>query len=335
MTASVVDLSPQPTTSPPQPIKKKRPFTFGELHHKLIKGVRVHYLMTAELLTLLYFKLGTKTTVQGELPELVRRGYLTCFPLLTSKGNGTYVYYLGRNGIQHCMDTGYDMDEYYHPTRAKEPSYPVLVHTLELNTYLVHAAAFARLCGMELDVLHDFTLRKCPVKVAVPVRVNGRWTQEVRHLIADAFLTFQLPDSSYRWFWHEHDTGEESQKQVKKHLRGLMSLLLEGGYKTAFGAGGMTITYTTSGKRGRLENLRTWTREVLLEHNTLVKQGAFGTAFSKEAGQANARESFSGYFRFTSIPKLHAGRVDTHSLFAAPVWYPPFGEKPTALFPKR
>ena len=325
-------LFPAPASKPVQS-GKKRSFVFKELHHKLIKGVHDHYLITAELLTLLYFKLGTKTTVQEQLPELVKRRYLSFFPLRTIKGNGSHVYYLGTKGIEHCIDTGYDMDTYYLPKKAKEPSYPILVHTLELNTYLVHAAAFARTHGMELAMLHDFALRKRPVKVTIPMRVNGKWIDEAHHAIADAFLTFQLPDRTYRWFWHEHDTGEESQRQVKKHLRRLLSLLQTEGYKTAFGASGMTITYTTSGKLDRLEHLRTWTREVLLEHEKLVKQGAFGTDFSKEAHQANSQKSYSSYFRVACVPKLNAGRIDTNALFTAPVWYPPFGDKPTTLFP--
>ena len=315
-----------------RPTAPAKPRPFDELDHKLIVGVHDHYLITAELLTLLYFKLGTKTTVQEHLPGLVKRRYLRYFPLRTTKGNGSHVYYLGTKGIEHCMDAGYDMDTYYLPKKAKEPSYPVLVHTLELNTYLAYAAAFARTNGMDLAMQHDFSLRKQPVKVTLPTQVEGRWVDEAHTISADAFLTFQLPDGSKRWFWHEHDTGEESQKQVKQHLRGILAFLMAEGYKTAFGAGGVTITYATAGKRDRVEHLRTWTRDVLLERDHLVKAGAFGTAFSNEAGKANLQRSYAQYFLFTRVPPLLSARIDTNILFTQPVWYPPFGLKPTALF---
>lgn len=314
------------------PVSAKRPFMFKELHHKLIKGVYKHYLMTADLLTLLYFRPTSKTMVQEELPEMVRRRYLRCFPLLTTKGNGTYIYYLGDKGIAYCADAGCDMDNYWLPKKAELPSYPVLIHTLELNSFLSHAAAFARIQNISLEMTHDFTNRKHPVKVTVPARVNGNWIDEPHTIIADALLEFTLQDSSRRWFLHEHDTGEESQKQVKKHLRKLVAFLVSEKYKTEWNASGITITYTTSGKRDRLENLRTWTRDVLLEHKRHVKEGLFGTAFSKEAYLANKRQSYSSYFRFTTIPKFRSEHIDTKTLFTAPLWYPPFGETLTSLF---
>src|SRR5258708_3570489 len=98
--------------------KKKRKFTFNAMHRKLILGVYQHYLMPADLLTLLHWSPTSQTALQEELPQLVRRKYLRCFPLLTEKGNGCFIYYLGPAGIQHCRETGKDMDNYWLPKKA-------------------------------------------------------------------------------------------------------------------------------------------------------------------------------------------------------------------------
>jgi hypothetical protein len=207
------------------------------------------------------------------------------------------------------------------------------VHTLELNSYLAHAASFARLKHIELEITHDYALRKQPVKVIIFAKIDGKLTEEPHNVHADSLLTFHLPDNSRRWFWHEHDTGEESQKQVKTKLRGLVSMLRMRGYKQ-FGAIGITITVTTSGKRFRLEHLRTWTREIVLEQEELTKESGSGTSISSETKdlQMSKQKSYMLYFKFTIIPKFRNAPVDSLKLFQQPVWYPAFGVKPSPLF---
>lgn len=314
--------------------KKKKPFVFKAIHRKLILGVFQHYLMPADLLTLLHWSPASQTSIQEELPKLVRHKYLNCFSLLTERGSGSFIYYLGPAGIQYCRDIGKDMHDYWLPKKARLPSYPVLEHTLELNTYLAHAAAFARTRNIGLEIIHDFALRKQPVKVILSIKADGEWIEEHHNIHADAILTFHLPDNTRRWFWHEHDTGEECQKQVKVKLRGLISMLRAQEYRQ-FGASGITISVTTSGKRFRLEHLRTWTREVVLEQEELTKQNVSGTALSSQAkeSQASRQKSYMLYFKFTMIPKFRKEPIDPHKLFQEPVWYPAFGVKPSPLFP--
>jgi hypothetical protein len=150
---------------------------------------------------------------------------------------------------------------------------------LRVKVSLTLAGQFAQEEGYTLlDMRHDFTLRRSPINVSVKKRFYGTWVDEAYEIVADAWLTFQKPDTSRRWIWLEHDRSSASANKIKKHLRGILSFISSEGYKKEFGASGVTIAYTTSAGNHRRERLRELAREVLTEHLNQTKQGALGSA---------------------------------------------------------
>lgn len=315
---------------------RRKPFIITGVYDLLLQGVNAHFLITAEQLNRLYYKQGTITTVKERLKELVDNKYLDYLQLLTRNGSGAYVYFLAAKGRKYLHEAGFDMKGSYRPSEEKERSYQTLTHTLELNDCLTLAGQFAREEeGFALlDMRHDFTLRRNPVKVTAKKRANGAWIDESYEIVADAWLTFQTPDKSRRWIWLEHDRGSASANKIKKHLRGILSFIASEGYKKEFGASGVTIAYTTSAGTHRRERLRELAREMLAENLTRTKHGASGTAFSPEAKQANIQKSLAMWFLFTSVPPLKSAPLDAKTLFFGNVWYHPFGNKATAMFRK-
>ncbi len=315
---------------------KHQPFIVTQVYDLLLQGVYSHYLITAEQLNRLYYKSGTLTTVKDRLKKLVERNFLDYLQLQTRQGSGAYVYFLAAKGRKYLNEAGFDIKGYYRPSQEKERSYQTLIHTLELNECLVHAAQFVREEeGFAiLDLRHDFTLRRSPIKVKVKRRSGIGWIEEAQEIVADAWLTFQMPDTSRRWLWLEHDRGFASNAKIKKHLRGILAFIASEGYKKEFGASGVTIAYTTSAGTTRLQRLRELTREVLMEHVQETKQGKLGTAFSDEAKQASIQKSRSTWFLFTAVPPLKSTPIDPKTLFLGNVWYHPFGNKATAMFRK-
>jgi hypothetical protein len=299
---------------------KRKPFAITEVYSLLLQGVYEHYLVLAEQLTQRYYAAATIKHVERRLKELVEHKYLNYLQLHTAKGSGPYVYFLATKGRRYFQDAGCDLKRYYRPSKEKDRSYFHLMHTLELNDCLVKAYAFARMTeGVSITQMqHDFTLRRKPIKVAVKSRENGVWKEIADEIVADAWLSFLLPDNSRRWLWLEHDRGEASRKKIQEHVRGILAFIQAEGYTTEFGASGMTVAYTTSGGTSRREKLREWTREVLMEH----------------AKQTNQRASFGNWFLFTTVPPLRTQPLEPKTLFQENVWYHPFGNKPTAMFRK-
>jgi hypothetical protein len=326
--------TPSPAVRTKQSVKRKS-FVVTGVYDLLLQGVYAHFLITAEQLNRLYYKPGTITTVKERLKELVDNKYLDYLQLLTRNGSGAYVYFLAIRGRKYLHEAGFDLKGSYRPSEEKERAYQTLMHTLELNECLTLAGQFAREEGFTLlDMRHDFTLRRSPIKVSVKKRVNGTWVDEAYEIVADAWLTFQKPDTSRRWIWLEHDRGSASANKIKKHLRGILAFIASEGYKKEFGASGVTVAYTTSAGTHRMERLRELAREVLTEHLTQTKQGALGTAFSPEAQQASIQKSHAMWFLFTTVPPLKSAPLDAKQLFFGNVWYHPFGNKATAMFRK-
>ncbi len=300
------------------PSGKKKPFAITQVYNLLLQGVYEHYLVLAEQLTERHYAAATIKHVERRLKELADHKYLDYLQLKTAKGSGPYVYFLATKGRRYFQDAGCDLKRYYRPSKEQDRSYFHLMHTLELNDVLVKAHAFARMTeGFSIvEMHHDLTLRRKPIRVAVKRRENGMLKEIADEIVADAWLAFLLPDNSRRWLWLEHDRGQAGSKKVKEHLRGILAFIQAGGYKTEFGAQGMTVAYTTSGGINRREKLREWTREVLMEHTQLT----------------NYRVSFGNWFLFTAVPPLRSLLLEPVTLFQENVWYHPFGNKPTAMF---
>jgi hypothetical protein len=241
------------------------PFILTEIYHLLLQGMYAYHLVLAEQLNACYYAPGNIKHVKERLKTLVDHKYLDYLQLLTTKGSGAYVYFLAAKGRRYLHEAGYDLTHYYRPSKEKERSHFHLMHTLELNDFLVAAAAFVRTHhGYMLEMRHDLDLKRTPIHVPIKRRVNDTWLEETKALVPDAWLTFQLPDNTRRWMWVEHDRGEASAKKIKHHVRGILAFITTEGYKQTFGASGMTVVYTTSAGVHHREKLQAWVREVLL-----------------------------------------------------------------------
>ncbi|MGZ3947108.1 MAG: replication-relaxation family protein [Flavisolibacter sp.] len=259
------------------------------------------------------------THVSMKLKELSDHDYLRRLALPTlSAGQPIAIYTLSMKGRNYLEEQGYELGSYYRPVEHKHLTSPFLVHTLEINNFLIDARTLCSLVpAFSLEsVRHDLMLKQTPFKVSMTVMEGEKEKQKTVSLVPDAWLDFRMDRGKgkrpYRYcIWLELDRGTHDIKPFKQKLRALLSFMQSPGMKTGLDAKEKetTIAFVTTVGDKRVEEMRGWVRQVL----------------------AKTHEGMNDKFVFTAMPPLGEKPMDAKRLFLEPVWYRPFGDNPSKL----
>ena len=263
---------------------------------------KFHYLTVPQVTRLIY---GTKLDhyTNEQLKRLTDAGYLFRFPLPDSKrGNKQLIATLATKGIKHLKDIGKDYEVYFRPGDTP-PSILHLQHELVLNDFLIAASLLPKVePSITLaKLLHGWQLRHLPMTVT--------YQSQNTRVVGDGWLDFRLhvgQDNYQSAVWVELDRGSEYAKQFRRKIRALVLAVTSPAYQDLFGTDSVTIAFATPAGENRVNAMREYVKEVLIEIG---------------------RRADYNLFYFTCLPK----EVDPKILFTSPVWYSLYNDTPVPL----
>jgi len=257
-----------------------------------------HYLTVPQVTRLIY---GTKLDhyTNEQLKRLTDAGYLFRFPLPDSKrGNKQLIATLAAKGIKHLKEIDKEYEVYFRPGDTP-PSILHLQHELALNDFLIAASLLPKVePSITLaKLLHGWQLRHMPMTVTMQ-------SQNTR-VVGDGWLDFRLhvgQDIYQSAVWVELDRGSEYAKQFKRKIRGLVEAVRSTDYQDLFGTDSVTIAFATPVGETRINAMREYVKEVLIEMG---------------------RRADYTLFYFTCLPN----ELDPKTLFLSPVWLTIHGDR--------
>src|SRR5262249_47825414 len=153
---------------------------------------------------------------------------------------------------------GFDVNEAWRQSKEVNKHGLFVEHTLELNDVIIAAALITRADPkLYLGAFrHERLLKRQPYTAKIDGRMVG--------IIPDAFLDFRSIGSELHFsVLLEHDRGTEEQFYFKRKVRGYLQLLKTEDYRELFGTRRITVAFTTFQGERRLDQMRSWTRQVL------------------------------------------------------------------------
>lgn len=295
-----------------RPSSKSNPFVITASHDTILQAVyRYQLLLTIQLVKACGYSPNSLARVQRLTKQLVDNGYLLSLPRPVVRGKAPLVYSLARKGLTYLSSAGFDVREYFRPSKEQEKSYLFLQHTLSLSDVLI-AAANLHKCVAEYSLLsftHERVFKHTPYKVKI---WRGEKEESVT-VIPDAFVLFGKQKKHGKEetipILLELDRNTTEQKHFRRNFRARIAFIKEEGYKTLLGTITVTFAYAVAeGGSKRRDTLRSWAR--------------------KELAATSEQRWLSNLFLFCSLP----GDLEPKSLFLDHVWYPPFDNKsPVAL----
>lgn len=300
--------------------KQSKPFVLTSRHDEIIRAVHDYRYVTATDITRLFYSPNSLKHVREILSRLsggndyVDRQYLFRFPLPhTHSGNAERIYTLGAKSRSYLQGMGIETNWYLRPSDVVSLTYQHLQHALSLTRFLIAARIFVQKHPeIELPVcLTEYTLRQHAGQVTIEIKKSSSLVQIPMVVVPDAWLDFRFPHTTApkRPVLLEIDRGTEMQKYFKRHVASRIAFVKPNGeYHRLFGTNFVTIAYATTAGHRRLQNMLTWTEEILTD---LGKQ------------------NYADVFRFTSLPEQ--GEYDEEQLFQASSWRQPFENRPVSL----
>ena len=286
-------------------------FVVTASHNGVLQAVYKYQLLTSvQLVRACGYSPNSLARIQRLTKQLVDTEYLLSLPVPVVRGKAPLVYTLARKGLNYLKMAGFDVREYFRPSKEQEKSYLFLQHTLALNDVLIAASNLPT--GVADYSLHSFThervLKRTPYKVTI---WQGEREESVT-VIPDAFLLFVEQKRNGRQrsipILLELDRNTTEQKHFRRNLRARITFIKQEGYKTLLGTNTVTFAYAVAlGGMKRREELRSWAR--------------------KELASTNEQRWLSNLFFFCDLPD----DLEPHKLFLAPCWFTPFGETPLSL----
>src|SRR6266571_4626436 len=166
-----------------------KPYVVTASHNAVLQAVYRYQLLTSlQLVKALGYSPNSLERVQRLVKHLTDNEYLLSLARPVVRGKAPLVYTLARKGLNYLGSAGFDVREYFRPSKEQEKSYLFLQHTLSLSDVLI-AAANLHTCVAEYSLLsftHERVFKRTPYKVRT-------WRGEKEELVAvipDAFLLF-------------------------------------------------------------------------------------------------------------------------------------------------
>jgi hypothetical protein len=295
-----------------RPSSKSNPFVVTASHNAVLQAVYRYQLLTSvQLVRACGYSHNSLARVQRLTKQLVDNGYLLSLPRPVVRGKAPLLYTLARKGLNYLKDAGFDVREYFRPSKEQEKSYLFLLHTLAINDVLIAASQLQKfVSGYSLaSFTHEHVLRQTPYRIKI---WRGEKEESVT-IIPDAFLLFVKQKNNGKDenipILLELDRNTTEQKYFRRNFRARIAFIKEQGYKKLLGTATVTFAYAIAvGGEKRREELRSWAR--------------------KELAATSEQRWLSNLFLFCSLPD----DLEPKSLFVDQVWYPPFDNKsPVAL----
>jgi Replication-relaxation len=100
--------------------------------------------------------------------QLTDNEYLFSLPIPVTRGKSPLVYTLARKGLNYLKEHGFDVREYFRPSKEQEKSYLFLQHTLAINDVLIAASNLHNVApDYSLRAfIHERVLKKTPYKIS-------------------------------------------------------------------------------------------------------------------------------------------------------------------------
>jgi hypothetical protein len=281
-----------------------------------------HYL-TAEQLCRLRYSPSSLNHVREQLKKLHDAEYLQRVfgPRKQASGSTPWVYLLGRKGLAHFRDLGYE-GRRHRPSEQQALADQHLFHTLAINDVLIAA----RLLHQAVDVVslvairHDLDLKRTPVKIETGPADPRSGVPELTSVVPDAWLHFQIPNPARDKpesapLLLELDRGKKSVSEFKRKIRGLLAYTGRP-YQTLFGVKSVTVAFvidegafaSPQQAAKRVADTRRWTEEELTEQR---------------------KEDWGEIFLFTSLPDPQT--LDAIEFFLGHHALAPFTAQPLSL----
>jgi Replication-relaxation len=286
-------------------------FQVTGVHDRILKqAFYPFHFLTAPQVTRLLYSMGTIKTVQAHLKKLADASYLHSFHLPTPEGQRPFVYCLGRRGKKYLEDEGLDTAVYYLPSEQEQKSYGFLMHTLELNDFLITASLLPKsnptLSLFNLE--HDLLLKRTPLLVT-----DGKG--KTKELIPDAWLEMRQKRDNGRerryCFWVELDRGSHNNQDFREKLADTLRCIEQGGHTKRFGVQAVIVCFATTAGAARLEKMRQLAR--------------------MELGNSNQDAPKNRILKFGTLPPYGQPWRDAVSVFCQPMWYSPYGDTAGSL----
>ena len=297
-----------------QPDGKPQPFVVTASHNMVLQGVHQYQLLSSlQLVKVCGYSANSLHRVQTIVKELTDNEYLLSLARPVTRGKSPLVYTLARKGLNYLKGNGFDVREYFRPSKEQEKSYLFLLHTLAVNDVLIAAANLHKFVSdySLLSFTHERVLKQTPYKLSF---MRGGKLETVT-LIPDAYLLFVklkkigIVKDIPRLLELDRNTTE--QKHFRRNLRARIEFIKEEGYKKLLGTNTVSFAYAVAaGGEKRLDELLSWAR--------------------KEFASTNEQKWLSNMFLFTALP----AEINPKELFSARVWFTPFDNKvqPQGLF---
>ena len=311
--------------------QKKAAFVIKPHHDRILLAMYHYHFMTVEQVTRLLYSSGSISKVRFLLAELATAGYLRFFhePRPTPVGSTPKIYMLSLQGFNHLKKQGImQLLRFREPNMDElEKNYLFLKHNLAVTDVLIAAKLVEKMSPrIELyEFLHERVLKQQPPLIAsVEKRTpdgeqmigsDGKGALQTIRLYLDGFLDFRVrveENQTPKRFCLllELDRKTESELDIKRKIRGLLTAVKSGECMKRFGTRNPTVAFVNAvGGQARREQLRGWAEAELKK----TKEQRYWTEM----------------FLFTDLPL--EGTIDAEQLFLSPVWYLPFQEKPTVL----
>jgi hypothetical protein len=287
-------------------------FVVTASHNAVLQAVYRYQLLTSlQLVKTLGYSPNSLERVQRLVKQLTANEYLLSLARPVVRGKAPLVYTLARKGLNYLKSAGFDVREYFRPSKEQEKSYLFLLHTLAINDFSIAASSLHKVDASYslASFIHERVLKTTPYKVRI-------WRADVEEsvtLIPDAYLLFDRKKKKGK---DEHipillelDRNTTEQKHFRRNLRARIEFIKEEGYKKLLGTNTVKFAYAiAAGGEKRREELRAWAR--------------------KEIADSSEQRWLSNLFLFCALPD----ELEPQQLFLTPCWFAPFADdKPLTL----
>ena len=287
-------------------------FVLTASHDAVLQAVyKYQMLTTLQLIKALGYSPNSLALVQRLTKQLADNEYLLSLARPVLHGKAPLVFSLARKGLNYLKSAGFDVREYFRPSREREKSYLFLQHTLAVGDFLISASRLSKSAANYSlhSFIHERVLKQTPYKIS-----NTR-AGRLEHVsfVPDAFLDFREQKKNGKTdkipILLELDRGTTGQKHFRRNLRARIEFLKEEGYRKLLGTTTVTFAYAVAlGGQKRRDELRAWAR--------------------KELADTGEKRLFSNLFLFCGLPD----GLTPKQLFLEPCWLSPFEDgEPVSL----
>ncbi len=117
--------------APAQPVETSKPFVVTASHDAVLQAVYRYQLLTSvQLVRACGYSHNSLERVQRLVKQLTDNEYVLSLARPVTRGKSPLVYTLARKGLNYLKGNGFDVREYFRPSKEQAKSYLFLLHTL-------------------------------------------------------------------------------------------------------------------------------------------------------------------------------------------------------------